>query len=209
MAPSRRAEGATRRALLLAGVALAAAALSPGPAAAEDPRAFIQRLGDEVVAILSRPGASDQARLDALVALLNEATDLVLVSRLVLGKYWRTATEAQRAQYTELFRALVVKAMADRLSQYDGQTFKIVGSRTIDEQDSLVSTQIISPAPSDPPIAVDWRVRGVDGRLAIIDIIAEGISMVVTQRSEVTSVVGQKGIDGLLEAMRERLQQQA
>jgi len=52
-------------------------------------------------------------------------------------------------------------------------------------------------------------VRNLDGRYSIIDIVAEGVSMVVTQRSEVASVVSQKGMDGLIRTMRERLEGRA
>jgi phospholipid transport system substrate-binding protein len=207
LATSRQGDGIGRRGLLLAVASLAVVATRPRRAAAEDAAGFIQRIGDEVVAILGRPGVSLEARLDALVALLNSATDLELVSRLVLGKYWRAASDAQRAEYTGLFRALVIKAMADRLNQYGGETFDVVTSRAIDARDTLVSTRIFRPETRNQPTAVDWRVRAQDGHFTIIDIIAEGVSMVVTQRSEVASVVGQKGIDGLLQEMRQRLQQ--
>jgi phospholipid transport system substrate-binding protein len=209
---SRPTDAPTRRALLLGAASLAALASGPLPATADDASSFIKRVGDEVVAILARTGADDKARLAALVDVLNKATDLALVGRLVLGKYWRSANEAQRTEYTELFRALVVKAMADRLHTfggYGGETFELAGDRPIDERDTLVSTKIFRPNAGGQPILVDWRVRSHNGGFAIIDIVAEGISMVVTQRSEVNSVVGQKGMDGLLEAMRERLQQQA
>ena len=161
------------------------------------------------MATLRRAGSTDAQRLNELVNLLNTATDLDLVGRLVLGQYWRSATEAQRAEYTKLFKELVVKTMADRLNTYGGETFEITAAKPVDERDTVVSTKIFRPASGSQPIAVDWRVRSLDGRYSIIDIVAEGVSMVVTQRSEVGSVVSQKGMDGLIQTMRERLQGRA
>jgi phospholipid transport system substrate-binding protein len=198
-----------RRRLLLAGAALALLPAITARAAADAARAFIQKVGDRTVGILQRPGAENAKRLQELVALLNESTDLDLVGRLVLGTYWRQASEEQRQNYLALFRELVVKTMADRLNSYGGETFEIVGSRDVDERDSVVSTRIVRPASNAQPIAVDWRVRNQDGQLAIIDIIAEGVSMIVTQRSEIGSVVSQKGMDGLIATMKQRLQQPA
>ena len=125
------------------------------------------------------------------------------------GQYWRSATAAQRAEYTRLFKELVVKAMADRLNTYGGETFEITKATPIDQRDTVVSTRIVRPTGGSQPIAVDWRVRLLDGRYSIIDIVAEGVSMVVTQRSEVASVVSQKGMDGLIQTMRERLEGRA
>ena len=99
--------------------------------------------------------------------------------------------------------------MADRLNTYGGETFEITAAKPVDQRDTVVSTKIFRPASGSQPIAVDWRVRSLDGRYSIIDIVAEGISMVVTQRSEVASVVSQKGMDGLIQSMRERLQGRA
>lgn len=178
-------------------------------AEANGARQFIQDVGDRTVAVLRQAGASDAQRMARLVELLNTATDLELVSRLVLGQYWRSATDAQRAEYSKLFRELVVKTMADRLNTYGGETFEITNATPIDDRDTVVATKIFRPGSGGQPIAVDWRVRRVDGHFSIIDIVAEGVSMVVTQRSEVGSVVSQKGMDGLIQAMRDRLEGRA
>lgn len=199
-----------RRSVLLGTAGLLAAGAVPRARADENgARQFIQDVGDRTVAALRRDGSSDQQRLDELVDLLNTATDLDLVGRLVLGQYWRTATEAQRAEYTRLFKELVVKSMADRLNTYGGETFQITTAKPVDQRDTVVSTKIFRPGSGGQPIAVDWRVRQLDGRYSIIDIVAEGVSMVVTQRSEVASVVSQKGMDGLIQTMRERLEGRA
>lgn len=199
-----------RRAVLLgAGSLLLAAGMGVARADANGARGFVQDVGDRTVATLRRAGSTDAQRLNELVDLLNTATDLDLVGRLVLGQYWRSATEAQRAEYTKLFKELVVKSMADRLNTYGGETFEITAAKPVDERDTVVSTKIFRPASGSQPIAVDWRVRSLDGRYSIIDIVAEGVSMVVTQRSEVGSVVSQKGMDGLIETMRERLRGRA
>jgi phospholipid transport system substrate-binding protein len=199
----------TRRGLLRTGLALALTVAGARLATAReaDAEAFIQEVGNRTVAILRRP-VGDEARLSALVDVLNSATDLDLVGRLVLGQHWRTATPAQRTRFLELFRALVVKTMADGLNRYSGETFEITGSRRIDDRDVVVSTRIVGPT-NPQPIQADWRVRRQDGRFQIIDIVAEGISMVVTQRSEIGEVVSRRGMDGLIETLEERLQNRA
>lgn len=207
--PSRHPRPDRRSVLLGAGGLLVAAAIPVVRADESGARRFIQDVGDRTVAALRRSGASNQQRLDELVGLLNTATDLDLVGRLVLGQYWRTATDAQRTEYTKLFKELVVKSMADRLNTYGGETFEITAARPVDQRDTVVSTRIFRPGSGGQPIAVDWRVRQLDGRYSIIDIVAEGVSMVVTQRSEVASVVSQKGMDGLIQTMRERLEGRA
>lgn len=195
-----------RRRLLLGVVAAGLVAYGfagAGSAAQGSPDQFIQRLGDRTVAIL-KAGSSPQQKLKELKQVLNEATDLPVIGRLIMGQYWRQASEAQQQEYLKLFDGLVMQAMAERFSWYSGETFKITESSKIDDRDSFVRTQIIRPT-GEPPIAVDWRVRQTDQGHILIDIVAEGISLVQTQRNEVYEIAGQSGIDGLLQEMRNRL----
>ncbi len=99
---------------------------------------------------------------------------------------------------------LVMQTMAERLSWYNGQTFQILEDRKVDERDSVVSTRINRPG-GQPPIFVDWRVRRSDSRYLLIDIIAEGVSLVVTQRSETAEFISRNGVDGFLAEMRDRV----
>jgi len=72
----------------------------------------------------------------------------------------------------------------------------------VGRQDALVSTRILSEG---PPLAVDWRVRELDDRsLVAIDVIVEGVSLIVTQRSEFGAVIERQGLDGLLAELRRR-----
>ncbi|MCB1884584.1 MAG: ABC transporter substrate-binding protein [Geminicoccaceae bacterium] len=198
----------TRRGALGLGLAAALAFALPfvplsAGAADADAEAFVDKIGEKVMDIL-RDGSLDRAgKLAKLRGLLDESTDLDLVARLVMGPTWRQASPEQQAAYTKAFRQLINKTMADRLGDYGGETFGVTGSREANERDTIVSTQIKRPG-GQAPIAVDWRVRNTDGERRIIDIVAEGVSLVVSQRDEVASIVGQKGIDGLIQTMEAR-----
>ena len=101
-----------------------------------------------------------------------------------------------------------MQTMAERFSWYTGETFEITGAKPVDERDTMVATRILRPS-GKPPIMVDWRVRERDGSFLLIDILAEGVSLVVTQRAEAADVIGRDGLDGLLGEMRTRLAQRA
>jgi phospholipid transport system substrate-binding protein len=199
----------SRRTLLAAFAAAIATApwASMVHAASSDPAAFIRDFGDRALAVLRRQDLDKAGKLAALEELLEEATDLDLIARLVLGRYWRDATAEQRARYLQLFRALLRRAIAERLDRYSGQTYEVADVQPIDDRDTVVRTLVHRPEGGQPYV-VDWRLRRSDGRLLVIDVIAEGVSLLLTQRSEVAEIVGQKGIDGLLQVMEERLQRQ-
>lgn len=191
-----------RRLLQLAAVSSVLAA-RPARADADAAQTFISELGDEVVAILSNASLDNQQKLVELKTLLDDNTDLDLVARLVLGRHWRTASAADRDEYVSLFRKILTNTLAARLGDYEGQTFEVVGNKALNERDTAVQTQI-NRLNGAPPLKVDWRVREDEGGYLIIDVVAEGVSLVVSQRNEVSSVVERQGMPGLIEAMRER-----
>jgi ABC-type transporter MlaC component len=63
------------------------------------------------------------------------------------------------------------------------------------------------PRDSNVPISVDFRVKEKDGKLVILDFIAEGVSLIETQRSEFNSAISQNGMDQFLKNLQARVEQ--
>jgi phospholipid transport system substrate-binding protein len=165
---------------------------------------MIQDIGTQVLAILRDQGLDNRQKFERLVALLDGPIDLELIARLILGRHWRSASEVQRTEYLQLFRAFALDNLASRLHVYDGQDFEIVGAQAVDERDAVVATRVTGDG--RPPLKVDWRVRERDdGHLVAIDVIVEGVSLIVTQRSEFSAVIERRGMDGLLAELRQRV----
>ena len=185
--------------ILMAGILAA----HPPAAAAADPTALISNLGREALAVLGK-GTNESQRVTRFRELLREDFDLPGIARFVLGRYWNTATEEQRAEFVKLFENYVAAAYATRLAEYAGEQFKVTGSRP-DGGGAIVSSQILRPAGS-APIKVDWRLTGRNGNYKISDVSVDGISMAVTQRSEFASVIQHSGgqLQGLIAMLREK-----
>jgi phospholipid transport system substrate-binding protein len=174
---------------------------------AEAARTLVETVGHKVLKVLRDPGLAERQKFDHLVQLLSGPIDLDLVARLILGRYWRTVTEAQRTEYLKLFRAFALHTLASRLDVYGGQDFEITGAQAVGDRDAVVSTRIVGQG---PPVKVDWRVRELDDQsLVAIDVIVEGVSLIVTQRSEFAAVIERQGMDGLLGELRRRAESRA
>jgi phospholipid transport system substrate-binding protein len=168
---------------------------------------MVETVGHQVLDTLRNTSLSDRQRFDQLVELLSGPIDLNLVARLILGRYWRSASDAQREEYLKLFRAFALHTLASRLDVYGGQDFEVTDAKAVGGQDALVSTRILSDG---PPIKVDWRIRELDDKsLVAIDVIVEGVSLIVTQRSEFGAVIERQGMDGLLTELRRRADSRA
>jgi len=180
-----------------------------------DASAFIRDLGVQAVSVLQSTGknrATDkdlEARESAFRKLLSDKFDLKLIGRFSLGRYWRTASAAQRRDYLGLFSEYVLQTYASKLGGYAGEKLVVVLETPLsNKKDFYVKSEIRRP--SGPAIKATWRVRtgkdaGKDGGgMRIIDIMVEGISMAVTQRDQFSAVVRRDGFNGLLAVLRAR-----
>jgi phospholipid transport system substrate-binding protein len=175
-------------------------------AAATDPARFVTELGQKTLEIINQRPAKAE-RDQRFRAILHEGFDMEALSRFVLGPYWRSATDAQRKEFMKLFEDWIVSAYGERFSQYSGEQFKVVGQRPEGENATLVNSQIIRPN-GGPPIKVDWRVSKSGGEYKINDVVVEGISLMVTQRQEFSSVIQRNGgqLEALLKILRQKTQ---
>jgi phospholipid transport system substrate-binding protein len=195
----------TRRSLLTTLLLLIASASPTASrnAIAADANVFMNELWNRAVEVLSKKAPLTE-RLARFRQLFHADFDGPGIARFVLGRYWRSASAEEQQEYLKLFENYVVFVYGTRLSNFGGETFKVRGSRT-HENGTIVSTDIISPS-GEAPIKVDWRLVEGNGAFKINDVIIEGISMMVTQRSEFASVIQRHGgqVAGLLALMREK-----
>ena len=170
---------------------------------AADASVFMNELWHHAVEVLSKKLPQSE-RLARFRELFHADFDGPGIARFVLGRYWRSASEQEQQEFLRLFEDYVVFVYGTRLSNFNGETFKVRSSRT-DDSGTVVSSDIVGPS-GEAPIKVDWRLITDKGAFKINDVVIEGISMLVTQRSEFASVIQRHGgqVGGLLTMMKER-----
>lgn len=167
---------------------------------------FIESLADEAVNALTSEGVTRAERITRFSEMLNKNFDVDIIGKWVLGRYWNSATDAEKEEYLKLFKEYIVVTYVERFDQYSGEKLKVVKSVSEPGQDSLVFSEIQRPTGGEP-IRVDWRVRNDADIYKIIDVYVEGISMSQTQRKEFASVIRSNGdsVSGLLGALRTQI----
>jgi phospholipid transport system substrate-binding protein len=194
-----------RRSLLAALLVLIATTslAAPPPVNPEDATAFMNHLWDRAVELLDNKTdpAVRQARFRKL---FHDSFDVAGIARFVLGRYWRSAGAEEQQEFATLFEGYVAFVYTARLANFGGQTLKIRGSRS-DGDGVIVSSDVISPG-NISPFRIDWRLVNDNGAYKVNDVIVEGISMSVTQRSEFASIIQRNGgnVHGLIAIIREK-----
>ncbi|MDE0942901.1 MAG: ABC transporter substrate-binding protein [Alphaproteobacteria bacterium] len=201
-----------RLACLFAGIAMTAAvfAVSTSAQASEskhaDPEAFLRTLATDVLVLLTDDNITQADRARDFRKLLRRDFDLPAVSKFVLGRYWRRANAAEKQEFEELFEDYIVAIYGHRLGNYGSTGMKVTGNRSDGKDGSIVHTKI-APA-NGPVILLDWRLKNRDGGWRVIDIMVEGVSLAMAQRSEFASVIRNNGgkVAGLLKKLRIKTQ---
>jgi phospholipid transport system substrate-binding protein len=129
--------------------------------------------------------------------------DFEEATRLAVGRSWREATPEQKKKLTDEFRRMLVRTYSSAISSYEGQTMKVQPVHMKpDDTDVTVRNQYIRPG--GKPVQLDYQMHKTPEGWKIYDIIVEGVSLVLTYRSEFDAVVKQQGVDGLIKRLAEK-----
>jgi phospholipid transport system substrate-binding protein len=189
----------TRRLFRAATFAVAVTSLSllstPGQSAtAEDAATFIRDLGNDAIADLSDESVPMAKRKDRFRQLVDKGFAMETISRFVLGRYARVASDAEMKQFRDVFLSVVTQRFLPLFEGYTRNDFHVDSAKPDPRSDKLflVNSRVRSPK-NDQFAKAGWRVQNRDGQLQIVDVIAEGVSMAITLRSEYSSVIQQNG----------------
>ncbi len=165
--------------------------------------AFVKSTADKLVSVVNGQ-ESDREKRAKLMQIIDGTVDVDGVARFCLGRFWRNASAEQQQRYTQLFHQVLVNNIAAKLGEYRGVRYTIGRTQQRDET-AVVSTVI--ERPNNPPAKVDWIISDPAGVPRIIDVVAEGASLRLTQRDDYTSYLNRHNysVDALIEAMHQQV----
>jgi phospholipid transport system substrate-binding protein len=184
---------------------LAAAAAVAAPArAADGPAAqLIEKVAAEVIALVKSTSGPQREAGIRQVLLAN--FDMAAMGRAALAKHWDSLNEAQRDRYLKAVISAEARAYSERFGQYGGQTLTVGKVASRPNGVSVVDSKLNQT--NGQPIAVQWEVRDTGQGQRITDVKIEGVSMVMTRRSDFNSYI--QGKAGQVEALIEELEKRA
>ncbi|WP_174871726.1 phospholipid-binding protein MlaC [Pectobacterium polaris] len=128
---------------------------------------------------------------------------------LVLGRYYKDSTPAQRDAYFKAFEAYLEQAYGQALAMYNGQSYQIAPEQPLGNADIVSIRVTITDNGGRPPIRLDfqWRKNSKTGNWQAYDMIAEGVSMITTKQNEWAAILRQNGVDGLTKQLESSAKQ--
>ena len=164
---------------------------------------FVQIIGDQIIDVAKDKSLSEFQKKQKIINIIDKSTDSKWIARFVLGKNHKTANEEQKKQFMSMYREFMINTYGPKFNSYDGKKFSV---NSVEKQSNfyLVKSEFV-PKNSDVVIFFDFRVKENEGSFSIVDFIAEGVSLIETQRSEFNSSINEEGMDKFLENLKKRI----
>jgi phospholipid transport system substrate-binding protein len=193
---------------LLCGIVLPAVAADSS--ASDDP----QMLVHDTIEALRTTVIRDKELIDgdanrALVIvdrIVSPHVNTTRAGRLILGKHWRAATPTQRQQFIDNFKRLLLRTYAIQATNYTNVEVDYLPSMPVGQDGKEVVVRTRVNQPGKPTADVHYRMARTDAGWKVYDVVANGVSIVVSFRSAVDAEINQYGIDGLISRLAEKVQ---
>ena len=155
---------------------------------------FVTSFADSAISILSNDTISDAERTSSFTELVMSSIDLNLISKFVLSKAWKNASDEQKENYLIAFKDYFVSSYANKLDQYTGEKIDVIGSQEAGKY-VIVESNIVREGTDTLKINLKWRLLNKNNQIKIIDLNIEGISLVIAQREEFQSFLANNDYD--------------
>jgi phospholipid transport system substrate-binding protein len=180
---------------------------SPALAQEAGPEQLVQKVTEEVLATIKSDKQLQAGDKQKALKLAEEKVlphiDFEEATRLAVGRAWSQATPEQKKKLVDEFRRMLVRTYSNAIEGYQGQTMKVLPSRGKPSgDDATVRAQFIRAG--GQPLPIEFQTRKTEKGWKIYDIAVEGVSLVLTYRSEFDTVVKQGGIDSLIKRLGEK-----
>ena len=180
----------------------------PVIAAANEPLKMVQETADSMLAAIKADRAEidkDNKRLYPLVEkIVLPHFDFDRMAKMVLGKYWRRASDEQRRHFVEEFRFLLVRTYATAMLEYTDQDITYLPYRPgPDADEGTVQTEVEQA--SGFPVPIDYKLFRDNGEWKVYEVVIDGVGLVINYRSSFgTEIRGKEGLDGLIKKLKDR-----
>jgi len=172
--------------------------------AAQSPVDMLQNASDQMLSELGHTKSRNDQALYALIKrVLLPHVELNLMSEMVVGKYWASATSTQKSQFITEFTHFVTRTYSNALSSYSNEKVRFFPIRGGITGDRVQVNSAIDQA-NGQSVNVSYRLVQAGGVWKIYDFSVEGVSIVENYRSQFADTLRTQGLEGLLAKLNQQ-----
>lgn len=152
--------------------------------------------------MMNGPQLGPSGRYARLEPVIRQAFDVALMTRLAVGPSWNSLSSTQQQQVTAAFERYVAATYADRFDGYSGERLEVAGEQPF-ASGIVVQTRIVKS--DGEPVRINYLMRRNGEAWQVSDVYLDGtISELATRRSEFSSILRDRGVDGLITTLNRK-----
>ena len=137
--------------------------------------------------------------------IVNEIVERVLVpeiasntiARKVLGKYARSATDEQKKRFAAAFKGYMIRFYSNAFAEYNDETVDYLDAPDF-ENERRVTIRTKLNLSAGEPIPINYVMQRSGDSWKIIDVVIEGISLVISNRTQFGNSISRDGLDTVI-----------
>jgi phospholipid transport system substrate-binding protein len=149
--------------------------------------------------------AGYQGRYATLAPVVSESFDFPTIAKIVVGRFWKDLSEAQRGQFTQTFSKLSTATYASKFDSYSKEAFRHVSNEDMGEKGVLVKTELVKS--NGEAVRLDYLLHQQNDHWLIVNVVANGVSDLSLKRADYSSVLKEQGFDALIALLDKKISQ--
>jgi phospholipid transport system substrate-binding protein len=143
-------------------------------------------------------------RYGLLAPVVRDSFDLPFMASQSAGSYWKTMKDEDKALLLRTYTEWSIATYAGRFDDYSGERFDVVSTSEPERGIVTVVSRLIEPHGGETDF--HYKLRNIKNKWLIVDIQISGVSQLALTRSQFISVIGDKGFDGLISMLRNKIE---
>lgn len=165
-----------------------------------DPNELIRTKWNAVISVLRNKDLDQEARIKKINKIVSPIFDFPLMAKLALGReHWPKLTKAQQEKFTKLFVERLKTSYREKIALYTNEE---VLFKPAEKKRSTICIPMELTS-KDKKIAILHKLRKVDKRWKIYDVEIQGISILLTYRSQFDDILSKGTVEELLSRLAE------
>jgi phospholipid transport system substrate-binding protein len=168
----------------------------------KDVENFINSVAQKIISTATSKSSSELQKKSEIKVIIAQNFDTQWMAQFVLGRNYKALSETQQQEYTKYYLNYLLGNYFPILMKYDNNKFIINQIIKSSATGYNVDTTIQRIGKSS--VSIRYQLKDENGSLKAIDMIVEGISTIISQRSEFDSIIQDSGLDGFMQKMKEK-----
>ena len=173
---------------------------------------YTQNLIDDAIVKIFNKNLKSDERVIPFRKVLNDNFDFDYIAKFVLGVYGRGITDTQLQNFVKEFSELNVYSFVKKFESYTDSKIDVVDVKPGKKEGQyFVESKVRATNPGDKDFSVNWRIVQSGDKYKVIDVIIEGVSMVMSYKNEYAPILksasdeGKNPVDALTEKIQDKV----